>query len=35
MSTSPVTPSPVSSELVSLIGTKALKRGTFRLASGR
>jgi orotate phosphoribosyltransferase len=25
----------VSSELVSLIGTKALKRGTFRLASGR
>jgi orotate phosphoribosyltransferase len=35
MSTSPVTPSPASSELVSLIGTKALKRGTFRLASGR
>ncbi|MCX7413809.1 MAG: orotate phosphoribosyltransferase [Planctomycetia bacterium] len=35
MSTSPVTPSPVSSELVSLIGTKALNRGTFRLASGR
>lgn len=35
MSTSPVTPSPVSSELVSLIGTTALKRGTFRLASGR
>ena len=35
MSTSPGTPSPVSSELVSLIGTKALKRGTFRLASGR
>lgn len=35
MSTTPVTPSPVSSELVSLIGTTALKRGTFRLASGR
>lgn len=36
MSTStPVPHSPVIAELISLIGTKALKRGTFRLASGR
>jgi orotate phosphoribosyltransferase len=36
MSTTATTPrSPVIQELIDLIGTKALKRGTFRLASGR
>ena len=35
MSNTPPPRSPVSDELISLIGTQALKRGTFRLASGR
>ena len=35
MSNTPPPRSPVSDELIRLIGTQALKRGTFRLASGR